>query len=410
MRQLPIVLLFICFSCAAVAQTSLYIQGKVVDGESSQPLANSSVFISNTSKGTITDAAGAFMLSDVPSGQYDLIISCVGYETYVYSFSGKQLPLRLQVNLKRKATDLEGVTVVPYEKDGWQKWGKYFTDSFIGTSANASDCKLLNPQAVRFHFSRKQNMLEAIADEPLIIENKALGYRITYQLEQFRSDFSQRSVLYLGYPLFENMQQKRSLIKQRWKANRERAYTGSMLHFMRSLYKRNLPEEGFEVRRLFRKPNLEKERVKLVSRNLAVSKNAGNALAGGVRTPGDLPDSSEYYSRILRQPDFIDSIGRDLLIADSMINNDFVLFFKDYLAITFKNEKEEQAYLETMHERRLPYYQRSMIWLHTSNPVRIESNGSYFNPLDIYAWGYWAWSEKLGDMLPLDYVKPGEQE
>ena len=45
----------------------------------------------------------------------------------------------------------------------------------------------------------------------------------------------------------------------------------------------------------------------------------------------------------------------------------------------------------------------SEITLLNGVPLEILANGSYYNPVDLMSTGYWAWSEKIGSMLPFDY-------
>ncbi len=83
--------------------------------------------------------------------------------------------------MKPKMEELQTVVVEPYEKDGWETWGKFFIENFIGTSQNARSCTIKNYKTLRFRHSKKRNQLTVTADDPLIIENKALGYSIQYQ-------------------------------------------------------------------------------------------------------------------------------------------------------------------------------------------------------------------------------------
>src|SRR5205085_2266189 len=120
----------------------------------------------------------------------------------------------------------------PFEKDGWQKWGKFFTENFIGTSAFAQGCTIKNYKTLRFRLSKAKNTLTVIAAEPLQIENKALGYKIQYQLEEFSYSFRERVLLYLGYTLFDEL--KDNGPRKRQLQNRAQAYNGSIVHFMKS--------------------------------------------------------------------------------------------------------------------------------------------------------------------------------
>src|ERR1700748_1209730 len=116
--------------------------GSVKDSANGKPLAGVSVFLNSTSKGTVTRADGNFVLSGIPPGRYQLIISAIGYETFVTEITSRSLPPSLKVALHVKASELAAVVVEPYLKDGWKQWGKFFMDNFIGTTENAGSCNL----------------------------------------------------------------------------------------------------------------------------------------------------------------------------------------------------------------------------------------------------------------------------
>src|SRR5580704_8763434 len=178
------ILILFCYS-HAFSQSADLIKGKVTDAATKSPLYECSVFINSTSKGTVTNSAGDFILQNLPEGKHQLIISSIGYQTFVYDFNSSDLPLDLNVTLNRKSTELSAFTVEPEVNDGWAIWGKTFLDNFIGTSDNATHCAIKNVKALHFYYSEKRNKLTVVADEPLIIENKSLGYAIKYQLEEF---------------------------------------------------------------------------------------------------------------------------------------------------------------------------------------------------------------------------------
>lgn len=397
------VFLFILY--AVQAQQS--IKGKIINAETNQPIAGASVFVNNTSKGTVTNSAGEFSLTEIPGGTHELIVSFIGFETWVKSFVTKDLPMDLSVKMKLKVKELGGVTVAPFEKDGWAKWGKVFLENFIGTTANADNCKIINYKAIRFRFSKKEDILTAIAMEPLIIQNKSLGYKIQYQLEGFEVNYNSNSMEYYGYPLFEEMKGG----KKKWKKAREKAYLGSVNHFMRCVYTNKLKEEGFDVKRLKKIPNYEKERVKtiykVVQKNV-LDKNGKAMVVMGYNDERFPPDSVNYYQTVLRQKDYFDVFSDYLITADSVTGFDSAgnkyLVFPDYLYATYKNETEEPRYLQRIMEaNRKPFYQRSSIILTGVGYVSVEKNGSYFSPQDLFTNGYWGWGEKMANLLPLDY-------
>jgi hypothetical protein len=407
MIKIPAILFMVFLSLAGNAQR--LIKGIVVNEATGVPIAGSSIFITNTSKGTVSDASGQFILNDVPAGKHELVISSIGYETIVHPFSDVNLPLQLRVQLKIKVKELANVTVEPFVEEGWDKWGKIFMENFIGYTENASRCKIKNEEAIRFRYYKKSRRLVAYCDEPIKIENKALGYTISYQLEDFEIDYSKNTTLFLGYSLYEEPDRD----KKKWQRKRETAFNGSMMHFIRSLYADSLKENGFEIRRMVKLPNTEKQRVKAIYKPVqTMSFGGGMTVTTQTGTGGVHPDSATYYRNVLRQPDFIEQYGKDLLTADSVIlqkdGEHKLLYFTDYLYITYKNELEAEGYLKSqMQSNRKPTFQRSFLFFPESIPVWIEKNGSYYNPRDLYSMGYWGWSDKLGDSVPLDY-EPGK--
>ncbi len=59
------------------------------------------------------------------------------------------------------------------------KW-QVFKQHLLSTSENADKCKILNKEVLQFDYDPKTNIMEAWAFEPLVIENKALGYVLHY--------------------------------------------------------------------------------------------------------------------------------------------------------------------------------------------------------------------------------------
>ena len=407
MKTAPAILFFLAFP-ASLAFCQSTIKGRVVVSITGSPVPGCSVFINNTSKGTVADKDGLFELNNIPPGKHELIASSIGFETSVYAFNAEQLPLRLRIGMDVKVKVLSNVVVEPSEEGGWDRWGKLFNDYFIGNTPNAAFCKIKNEKAIRFRYFRKSNRLVAYADEPILLENRALGYRISYQLAEFEINFKTRVALFYGYPLFEDMDPERKGRVDRWQRNRDKAFYGSMMHFMRSLYADSLLQRGFEVRRVTRIANREKERVKKLyqAARIVVPNSRANGVNASPAPQRISPDSMNYYERIMRQEDYKENYAKDLLTADSLIIREEgaykILFFTDYLYITYKNELEERDYVASAGENRRPGFQRSYINLISETPVIIDINGNY-PPQDILASAYWGWSEKMADFLPLDY-------
>jgi len=392
--------------CLLAAQTPL--TGKVIAADTKQPIPAASVFLSNTSIGTVTDSKGLFAINRIPTGRFDLVVSCIGYETQVQTIGSNQVPNSLLISLRPKAKELDEVVVEQYDKDGWDKWGNFFIESLIGTSAYAQDCKLKNPGVVKFRYSKKLNTLKAFADEALVIENKALGYTLRYQLTKFEYNYGERLFYYQGYPLFQEMVAKRKAQKQRWQAKREDAYTGSMMHFMRSLYRNRVIEEGFEIRRLIKMSDAEKKRVKIIQQaRIAKMMANGNVNADPL---SENSDSAAYYRKVLQHPNEFDVLINKVLPGDSVAyaidSTTAGLWFTNYLDVVYTRKREPDEYAAYLGKKYGEPKLISQVYLPNGRPVAISANGMYAETMDMITMGYWAWWEKLGNMLPFDYVVP----
>jgi len=91
--------------------------------------------------------------------------------------------------------------------------------------------------------------LLAYTDYPIIIWNKALGYKITYHLESF--SLNDITTKYSGIPYFENIKSQNIEEKLKWEENRKDAYLGSLRHFLTTICNTDsnnvtkLEKEGF---------------------------------------------------------------------------------------------------------------------------------------------------------------------
>lgn len=410
MKTITGTILLLLLGVTGIAQNAS-ITGTVTDAGSKRKIAGANIFISNTSKGTVSDANGAFALYDIPAGKYELVVSNTGYETIVFPFNSNDLPKKLDVQMQIKVKQWETVSVTPFEKNGWEKWGRLFTDAFLGQSANAADCRILNKEAIRFRYNKKEGYLEAVADTLLLIENKALGYFIRYQMEAFEYNFNYRSVVYGGYPLFEEMDTSRKAKQRRYAKARQKAFYGSPIHFMRSAFNNRLAEEGFEVRRSKKILNEEKQRVKKNFRVITHRDMGTGRIQNTVETSLSR-DSIEYYRDVLTQPDYYELIGQSLLTADSLIatasSGDYkIMGFEDQLLVIFKPEAPAIEYQRTMLSRMPPKQTTRMFFTPgTGNELHVYANGSYYDPLTLFLDGYMGW-EKVAELLPLEY-DPGK--
>ena len=260
---------------------------------------------------------------------------------------------------------LEAVTIsisneVP---DGWKQYGNFFTDHFIGQTQFSKLCFIKNPEVLHFYFSKKRNSLKVLAKEPLVVDNFALGYTLKFAIDSFVNNYNSGTNLFVGYPLFEEMQGTPEQQKM-WNTNRANAYNGSLLQFMRSLYSQTLQEDGFEIQ-------------------FIVNNN-------GQETPfrpGNVYGALNY------------------LKDDS---TKIVQFFPNQsdVAVIYKKADPEKSYLE--HDSTAKKnFQLSTLIFPKDEKFYIEQNGYFYEQEDLITNGYLGF-KKMGDMLPYNY-EPGEQ-
>jgi hypothetical protein len=241
-------------------------------------------------------------------------------------------------------------------KDGWEKYGAFFLENFIGATPNAAKCKLLNPEVLKFYFLKRSNKLRVLATDPLQIENRALGYNIRYQLDSFIYYYNSDLNLYRGYSLYTEMDGNDSL-KREWATTRTKAYYGSKLHFMRSYYDSTLAQDGYLI---------------------------------------DLLDENNV-SKFNKVADVYDTIYYSGL--DS--TNEIEIWYPRKFSVTYTKRKPEPEYLKKFKLPKTVAVEISYIVL--TDGIAIKENGYFYDQKDWINQGYWSW-KNLADQLPYDYA------
>ena len=235
-RLLFFIPVFLLTTCLAMAQV---IKGKITDEQTGAPLPGASIYLNGTYKGTSSDSKGYFEINS-SEVNIPLIISHVGYESdAITGYSGRYLTIKL----RHKANVLKEVTI-GFDAISREDEMKLFLKMFIGTENH--ECTIENPDDISFSYKKKTETLTAEADEPLIIRNKKLGYKLKYFLISFKctpTDFSFRGN-YLFTEDTTGLQPKD--LKKILKA-RDEVYYGSRMHFIRSLWADKLRENRFHL-------------------------------------------------------------------------------------------------------------------------------------------------------------------
>lgn len=331
--------------------------GTVADAASERGLPRAHVFIASSMIGTTTDRDGNFVLEGVPPGAHRLVVQMLGYESvHVDTLlrAGKQYEFDL--HLESTTIELEEVVVNARLARRWQRRLIKFTRLFLGETENSNLTTLLNPEALSF--TSRLGKLSATASEPLIIENRALGYQIQYYLKEFFHYGN--TIKYDGEPSFTELIPADSLEAERWRVNRQAAFAGSQRHFLLSVLAGQAEEEGFEVYRRF---SLEPNR------------------------SGFVMDSNQ-------------------LLEPGPSPLEKILTFTGILEIVYTKESEDDNFKQWQRqpEWSRPGPQRSFMELN-SGPTAIDESGEVIDPYGVIVYGYYAF-ERIADKVPKEYRPP----
>ncbi len=394
---------FLVCQLSAYGQSTYSISGVIRD--KNETLPGASIYISNHKIVTQTDLHGRFILKNLPSGNYDVMVHMVGYKPFSQSIDLKVKDVQLQVVLEENVTLLKEVVIQPDPDRAY--YLSLFKKNFIGLTPNALQCKIVNEHLLRVDYDKKERVLRVNADDFIILENNALGFRIKYLLKYFEYDFNSRIVFYAGLPHFEEMKGGKSRQK-RWMAKREEAYYGSSQHFYRSLYKGEATKEGFIIHKLVETPNPNRPSDSLINAHTTRLTKASFANAGPNRFV--ISDSLQYWMKLKRAPKSISVLDRRPILLDTLVKENGPalkkISFEDQLYIVYTKERENKEFFNSgasiSRPPDIPDYQISTIKL-LDPSIAFYEYGSTYDPKGSLFSGYWAY-EKMADMVPLDFL------
>lgn len=220
--------------------------GTVRDANTKEPISGVNVFISGSLKGSSSDKFGNFAIDELYPNIYEIVFSHVAYDIRLMTINAKhKKPSSFSVILIPKTIQLKEVEINATKEKNWNYHYYLFESEFLGNTINAARCEIVNSEAITFKFDREKQVLTAKADQPLIIENYALGYEIQYFLESFEND-DKKSVIH-GVLNFREISPGSKKETRQWRKNRKKSYYGSYTHFLKALYNNKLRKEGFRI-------------------------------------------------------------------------------------------------------------------------------------------------------------------
>ena len=103
-------LLLLLTTSSLWAQNTAELSGKITDKATQKPLIGADIYLKELKKGTNADTQGNYYLKGIPEGNYTIIGSYLGYQTFSRKIYLKRQE-RLDISLKEQAEEISGVTV-----------------------------------------------------------------------------------------------------------------------------------------------------------------------------------------------------------------------------------------------------------------------------------------------------------
>jgi len=356
----------------APARGQATLTGVVVDSTTGEPLVGVNVFIAGSMRGTATDDQGRFRLTNIPLGAQQLYVSFVGYKAESRSLNLRESKTyRFEFALQEKIIEGEGVVVEAERDEQWQRRYERFKAAFLGETPNAEQTEIRNREVLSFDGGL--GSLEAFAAQPIVIENRALGYRVEYHLEDFK--LTPRRTQYDGEPFFEELEGSPAQ-EARWEKARRDAFLGSFHHLMLAMIADRVEDQGFKLYHRQGSPSGPPGRSSFDSAAPQVS---------GSRTPIEVGD-------IMTQGD---------------TSGEHILDFLGMAEIIYLGEQQSEAYSDWREQRtgrrggRAPRYQTSQFWLERG-PATVDYKGEVVERYGVTVSGYFAF-ERVADQVPKEY-------
>ncbi len=319
------------------------ISGYIYDKSNGEPIEDVNVYVSNTTWGSSTNKEGYFRIRQIPPGMHELVVTIVGYQYQSKKvLIKKESQLKMKFNLKPIIYETDPTLVEGTIPTEWYDQLEFFKKHFIGQSFFAQECVIENEIYLEFK-EPNDTFFMASVDRPLIIINKALGYRIDCVLVNYMYNYDQRKWTWAIKPKFSELKSEKSDQVLEWQQNRKKAYQGSLYHFLRSFMYGELEEEEYDIYK--------------------------------VEVSGQKVPQQRWHHTLVEYEDYI---------SDGLMGAEKRLHFDKWLFVVYK--KSETSWIGLNHKN-----------------ITLDEFGypEEDNPYEIY--GSWA-TQAVGDLLPRNYT------
>lgn len=247
-------LVFIMLHLCSLSQSQI-LRGKILDQMTDSTISFASVYFNGTLSGTLSDKNGCFEMDISKYLSMPITISALGY--YSVSLSGFSYDRPLSIYLTPKVFELKEVIV---NAKGYAQERRnnirLFKQQFLGKTFNALKCEIVNMNDITFTWDTYDETLKAFASKPILINNNALGYKITYYLDKFEYCVVTQSLRMIGNYIFREDTSAGKKQSETFERRRRSAYLGSRMHFFRSLWDKELNLNGFSIQNDYGTPAL----------------------------------------------------------------------------------------------------------------------------------------------------------
>ncbi|WP_124978757.1 carboxypeptidase-like regulatory domain-containing protein [Nonlabens xiamenensis] len=263
MKYVYLTFLLIAFPLALNSQS---FTGTVRNAKTQESLPNVNVYYSGSSTGTITDFDGNFVLPALEHDQKIIVYSLMGFETLTMSN-----PMNSSIGVIELTESIGELPAVYLDPDPWSREKKeaYFKEQFLGNTAVADRCEILNMEDIRLQFIPSIDKMVAYCPVPIKVVNKDLGYLVHLELSEFEISFRKvdlkklpeeiatnpriekrthvmESSLYVATTYFEELKEKRPGMRKR-KRHRKRAFKRSDVKFFQTIIADEFAEANYKL-------------------------------------------------------------------------------------------------------------------------------------------------------------------
>ena len=240
--------------CIVYSLQAQIIEGKVYDARTRERVPGVVVYLDGTSNITTSDKDGNFKLTTEKALNTTLVFSHLSYEllTVENPYEHHEKAFFLQ----EKVSTISEAKVVADRYTRQEKM-MVFINEFLGNSTAGKSCIIANDADIVLNYDSDTYTLSAYALRPVIIENRYLAYRITFDLQDFRVQYTENtlnmskatSVFFKWSSFFIDQSPYNMMFTKR----RETIYLRSSQYFFKNLCLNTLEETDFRIFNRFRR-------------------------------------------------------------------------------------------------------------------------------------------------------------